>query len=44
MGGLDPGEQWRWLDAAARGTAECCQFTVEVYAREGTLVGVEYDP
>ena len=44
MGGLDPEGQWRWLDAAERGAAECCQFTVEECALEGTLVGLECVP
>ena len=43
VGGLDPEGQWRWLDAAGRGAAECCQLTVEECALEGTLVGLESD-
>ena len=41
VGGLDPGGQWRWLNATGRVAAEGCRFTVEVCALGGTLVGLE---
>ena len=44
VGGLDPEGQWRWLDVAGRGAAECCQLAVEECALEGALVGLEPDP